>query len=120
MHNNAIIYRIAAALGDRAEAAGRVRAAEGDREAEGGRRRAAGRHRQARLRDHRHHGRHAGAMAHACCSPTRVQIVILFAVAALKLMTFQGKIETLMRICEVDEAADVIDKADGAQMYSPG
>ena len=60
MHNNAIIYRIAAALGDRAEASGRVRAAEGDREAEGGRRRAAGRHRQARLRDHHHHGRHAG------------------------------------------------------------
>ena len=54
------------------------------------------------------------------CVPTGLKIVILFAVAALKLMTFQGKIETLMRICEVDEAADVIVKADGAQMYSPG
>ena len=67
MHNNAIIYRIAAALGDRAEAAGRVRAAEGDREAEGGRRRAAGRHRQARLRDYRHHGRHAGIILGQNC-----------------------------------------------------
>ena len=42
------------------------------------------------------------------CSPTGVKIIIMFAVAALKLMIFQGKIETLMRICEVDQAADVI------------
>ena len=36
-------------------------------------------------------------------------------------MTFQGKIETLMRICEVDEAAgDVLVKSDEAQMCSPG